>query len=346
MSRQSQSGGDYATQVQAAGDVIVGVSEARAREIAETTARTVVEEYAEEGSRLIQERITKLDDRVIASLIRAGRLEVFADPGFQRSYKKAQEGAAVSDEDSDYDLLAALLSDRAQRGPERSVRAGIERSIEIVDQIDSHALRGLTLLQAIQQYQPLSPNVDEGLDAMESLFADLLDGPLPEGVEWLDHLDVLDAVRINQVSTLKPFREYYPSQMPGYLAAGLPFYVMDWPLEVKGYTLSSLLMWHELKPGFVRLSAAVDGSLAPVVPDAELREAVLVLARERLGFGAVDQGLVDPYLEKLRTRRTLALIEEWWDKIPFAVQVTGVGKVLARANALRLDVRNVLPPIE
>src|SRR5699024_11279824 len=113
--------------------------ESRAREIAQQAAKSVISEYANESVRVIQERITKLDDRVIASLVREGRLEVFADPGFQRSYTKAHSGAAVSEKDSDYDLLAGLLIDRAKRGGIRNIRAGIERSIEIVDQIDDEA---------------------------------------------------------------------------------------------------------------------------------------------------------------------------------------------------------------
>ena len=199
MNRQSQSAGDNSTQVLASGDVIIGVSEERAREIAERAAREVVDKFADEGVRLIQDRITKLDDRVIGSLIRAGRLEVFADPGFQRSFKRAQEGAAVSDVEADYDLLAGLLMDRAERGDNRSVRAGIERSIEIVDQIDDEALRGLTVFQAVQQYRSVSPSLEQGLDVLDALLADLIDGPLPSGADWLDHLDILDAVRINQI---------------------------------------------------------------------------------------------------------------------------------------------------
>jgi hypothetical protein len=349
MRRQSQSSGDNSTQVQAAGDVVVGVSESRAREIAEATSRAVVAEFAEEGARLIQDRITRLDDRVIASLIRAGRLEVFADPGFQRSYKKAQEGAAVSDKDGDYDLLAGLLADRAMRGPDRRVRAGIERSIEIVDQIDDEALRGLTIFQAIQQYRPLAPGLDDGLDAMDGLFADLLDGPLPDGPGWIDHLDILDAVRVNQVSSLLPFREYYPTRMAGYLASGMPTSVMAWPFENDGAVHShpNLLMPHELRPGFTRFAAANSETLAHTFPvDGGLRSAILDQAREKLGFETVDPTLVDPFLERLRERPALSQIESWWGQIPQALQVTGVGRVLARANALRLDVRHVLPPID
>ena len=348
MRRQSQSAGDNSTQVLASGDVIVGVTEDRAREIAESAARDILDKYADEGVRTIQDRITKLDDRIIASLIREGRLEVFADPGFQRSYKRAQEGAAVSDRENDYDLLAGLLVDRAARGETRTIRAGIERSIEIVDQIDDEALRGLTVFQAVQQYRPLGQRLNDGLDTMEALFADLVDGPLPLGTEWLDHLDILDAIRINQVSGLKPFRDYYPQRMIGYLASGQPADGFEWPFVIEGqpFMMPALVTEHELRPGHVRFAVADEGTLTKMGLPQPLVSELVQQAKTTMGFGDVDASLVDPFLEQLRGRPMLAQIETWWTQIPQAAQVTAVGRVLARANALRLDVRNVLPPID
>lgn len=349
MSRQSQSAGDESIQFQASRDIVIGVTESRAREIAEQAAKAVISEYAEESARVIQERITKLDDRVIASLVRAGRLEVFSDPGFQRSYTKAQSGAAVSDKNSDYDLLAGLLVDRAKRGGNRNIRAGIERSIEIVDQIDDEALRGLTVFQVIQQYGPVAPGLNTGLDVMEDFLADLVDGPLPEGSEWIDHLDILDAVRFDQVSTLKPFREYYPNHIPGYLASGAPINSPQLPFIIHGVPVfgPKLLIKHELRPGYWRFAVATAETLNHTLPKSrDLHSELIRQAEDKLGFGEVDPELVDLFLERLRLRPTLAKIEAWWNQIPQAILVTGVGRVLARSNALRLDTRNVLPSID
>jgi hypothetical protein len=350
LSRQSQTSGDGSTQVQANGDVFIGISERRVREIVESSARAVVAEYTHESVQLIQERITKLDDRVIASLIRAGRLEVFSDPGFLRSYAKAQNGAAVSDSDEDYDLLTALLTDRAERGPDRRVRAGIERSIEIVDQIDQESLRGLTVLQAAQQYTAAGPSLDSGLDTLNNLFESLIDGPLPMGADWMDHLDVLDAIRIDQASTLMPFGEYWANQMPGYLATGRLTGDVPWRVTVGGMEqeILGLVIPHELKTGYERLAASNEASLDLAVPwlSPENRADIVVAAKNSLGFGEVDPVLLEPFLERLRLRPALAKIETWWLQIPQVPAVTSVGRVLARANALRLDTNRILPPIQ
>lgn len=347
MSRQDQSAGDNSTQVQATGDVILGITEDRAHQIAEQTAREVLEKHTEEGLRLVQERILKLDDRTISSLVREGRLEVFADPGFQRSYRRAQEGAAVTDREHDYDLLTGLLIDRAQRGETRTVRAGIERCIEIIDRIDDEALRGLTTLQALQQYRPVSPFLSAGLNILEGLFSELVDGPLPFGSEWLDHLDILDAVRVGSGSSIKPFREYFPQSIHGYLASGCLAEIREFPLTVNGQPWQNppLLARHELREGYVRFAAANEATLdAMGIADPE-RGILIEQARANLGFGKVDAELIDPFLDELRERPTLAQIEAWWNQIPYGLQTTGVGRILARANALRLDTNGTLPSI-
>lgn len=350
MSRQSQSAGQNSTQIQAQGDLVIeGVTEERAREIAQITANKAIEEFTEESSRIIQERILKLDDRLIAALVREGRLEVFTDPGFQRTYAKAQMGAAVSDQENDYDLLAGLLVDRASRGTTRNVKAGIERAVEVVDQIDDEALRGLTVYQAIQQHVPTSPFIETGLDALEGLLSDLLDGPLPEGRDWLDHLDILDSVRINPTDKLRPFNDFYPSQMSGYLATGIRSTSPVIPLQILGESVFGppWLVDHELKPGYLRFAAATSEGIARFEHfGKEVRSEIEEQAKTRLGFGNVDQELVEPFMGRLRTRPTLSIIESWWDSIPHHSLVTGVGKVLARSNALRLDVRGLLPAID
>lgn len=348
--RQQQSAGDGSLQIQAARDVNMGISEERAREIARSTANEVVQGHASEANAVIQDRIMKLDDRVIASLVRENRLQVFADPSFQRTYRKAQEGAASSERDADYDLLAALLADRAIRGSERPIRAGIERSIEIIDRVDDEALRGLTVFQAVMQYGPRGDAVSDGLRTMERLLGPLVDGELPTGSDWLDHLDILDAVRVDQSTGLKKFSDFWiPNHMPGYVSPGIEegaapaqwsdgTYTADWSLWAQP---------HELKPGFLRMGWPTETemrrrfSLVPSIkPDAILAEAKTVFR-----FGEIDSACVESLMHHVKQSASLKAIAEWWDEIPTHFQVTAVGRVLARANAERLDVNGVLPPL-
>ncbi|MGV8883347.1 MAG: LPO_1073/Vpar_1526 family protein [Rhodoglobus sp.] len=348
---QAQRAGAESVQIQAAGDIHIGISEERARQISLQMAEQVVAEYAGEANQLIQERIVKLDDRIIASLIRENRLEIFADPGFQRTYRKAQEGAAASERDADYELLAALLLDRAERGPQRPIRAGIERSIEIIDRIDDEALRGLTVLQAVQQYRPAGGIVDKGLQVMDRLLGQLLDGPLPAGDDWLDHLDILDAVRIDQVNKFKKFSDFWPAfHMPVYMSAGAEEADVP-PVWTDG---TNVIPWtpplvepHDFKPGFLRIGAATgDGFKNYFAKSSKaMQDAISDEAATIFRMNEIDESCREPLMQLVRARPRLQEIEAWWDAIPKRAEVTAVGRVLARANAERLDTQNVLPPL-
>ena len=347
-SSQNQKAGADSVQIQAAGDIVVGITEDRAREIALSTSMRVLDQFTSDANDLIQERILKLDDRVIAALVRENRLQVFADPGFQRTYRKAQEGAASTERDADYDLLAALLQDRAERGSNRPIRAGIELSIEVIDRIDDEALRGLTVMQAAVQYSPKSGEIAAGISLMSKFFEQLLDGPLPTGVDWLEHLDLLDGARINPVESLRTFQDYWPSaHLSGYMSAGIE--VADAPQNwfIADIPITWIAVPHDLKPGFVRLNAPSKAAyeklyekVSPVFRDPMLAEADSVFR-----LSEVDETCRASLMDIVRGYPVLRDIEQWWDQIPKAANITAVGKVLARANAERLDVKHVLPPL-
>jgi hypothetical protein len=175
-----------------------------------------------------------------------------------------------------------------------------------------------------------------------------LETSLPEGADWLDHLDILTAVRADPANKLLPFHDFYPNQLSGYLAAGVPGDDFEWPFTQKQSDFGfPLIVPQELNPKNVRLSVPNAGTLINNfnVPK-EIAESIIEQARDKLGFDKVDPGLVDPFFEHLHAHEHLTQIEQWWDQIPYAAHITSVGKVLARANADRLDVRGVLPPIE
>jgi len=337
--------------MQVAGDLIInaGVSEERAREIARETSREVIQQHTVEAMGLVEQRIDKLDTRVVEVLSSQARLSAFADPGFIRTFKKAQEGAASSERESDYDMLAALLAQRAEKPRERPVRAGIERAIEIMDQVDDDALRGLTVMHALGAWIPLSPNISTGVETIEGIFGDLVDGPLPEGRDWIDHLDILDAVRVNSVTEFRPFDDYYPKQFPGYIAPGVP--ADEVPHEIGGSV--GPLPWgafveaHELRPGYVRLKAVAEHAFRDMYGNAGLEqiwvEDIVAQGIKVFGLGTVDEDAKTALAGRLRAEPTLGLIADWWGRLPHHFGITAVGRALATANAFRLDALDRLP---
>lgn len=349
---QTQKGGQGSKQVQIAGDYIVnvGITEERAQEISLATARRVVEEFAVESHQILQARVEELDQRVIRNLSGADALDSFADPAFIRSYKRAQEGAASSERPTDYDMLAALLTDRAKNPRERPRIVGIDGAIDIVDRVDAEALRALTVCNAVAQWSPVSPLVDPGLQALDSVFASLVDGPLPDGTDWLDHLDALNAVRRNSFGGMKTMEQYYGEGLAGYTAPGV---AGDAVPQFVGADLANepwpvLILPHELKDGYFRIGVSKIADLEDVLRRAgkpnSYVQTVMSQAASEFGLGQQDESARTALMTRIRALPTFGTVAEWWDRnAENGYYITPIGRALARANAFRLDTQGRLP---
>jgi len=282
------------------------------------------------------------------------QFEAFRDPAFQVALRTAQISAASTERASDYDLLAGLISDHAARGNERKVRAGLSRAIEIVGDLDAAALRGLTLFAAVEQYTPLSGDCLEGLGVINGLYGDLMvESAPPTGAEWIEHLDVLDAVRISSIGNFRKFREYYPGKTPGYVCKGVmegSEELSDVASELLGVGLSIQLVPHALKPGWLRAPLARSADLEQRLTGRRLTAQHLASAtatlRNRTGIDDIDPELIDGFMGYVDEFPHITTVRDWWDQLQPSFSLTPVGRVLARANALRLDSRGVLPPID
>ncbi len=356
-STQAQKAGAHSNQYQIAGDLVVveGVTEDRAFEIAREAAKDVLSGLSLESGPVANDRIDKLDVRVVQKLRDAGLLGALGDPAVQVTLRKAQLGAASSERESDYDLLASLLEDRVKRPGDRPVRAGINRAVEVVDQLDDSALLGLTLMQALVQYKPMAAEADEGIQIMERFLSQLVPdlAALPTGAQWIEHLDVLDAVRVQTVQTFKPFDEFWPAKTPGYVAVGLPTIsesIVDAHRALVGLGMSGTTVPHRYKPGFERFPQPYSEALETVLErqgfKGKLVEDAVALARDQFLVDQVDPELTPKYMAEVRQQPVLGGIAEWWSGLAPYFTITTVGRVLARANAQRLDKLSMLPPLD
>jgi hypothetical protein len=351
--RQNQRAGEGSNQIQVAGNLVMhqGVTEERAKEIALDTARSVASGFADEARDLIHSRIAELDDRVVTTLATSGSLSAFADPAFTRAYRKAQEGAAASERELDYDLLATLIAKRVENPRERPVVAGIDRAIEITDRVDEDALRGLTAAYAFAAWIPRTGSVREGLMVLDRIFERILDGALPQGLGWLDHLDVLDAVRLGppRVGGKKTAEVYYGEVLNGYVAPGVQspgpeFIGHGFP----NYRWDQIVVDHELKPGFRRINVVSMSELEKfldVLPSPKEFDGTLVAqAAEVFGLGQEDEIARKELRARIAEMPHLGPMANWWDTLKdSSFQLTSVGQALAQANCVRLDPEGYLP---
>ena len=361
-----QKAGDNSQQYQA-NTIIVqnGIDEKRAREICTEMFEIARKDLTAEAYTTACRRVSEFENDLIPKMQKLeGALDYFGDPSFQFLITNAHKTAASTDRPADYSLLSELLIHRVQRGENRATVAGISRAVEIVDKISDEALLALSVAFAILQYGPVSGNISQGLDVLNGLFEKLCYNDLPLGIEWIDHLDVLDAVRMSNLGGFKKLEDYYSEKMSGYCVAGIKKdsenYAKALQLLEEVALPKDLLVDNELNAEYVRLLVVTEKAIEklqlsqqvnlsgniitiPVALTTEqknkLYEIYSLYTKETNVLNLIKQR----FKEELLNRQHLNKILNWWNSIPSSFSITGVGKVLAHANTKRCD--NTLPDL-
>ena len=364
--KQLQKAGDGANQYQA-NTIIVqnGIDEKRAREIYNEMFAVTRKELTADAYDVACRRVNEFEDDLIPKMQKIdGALDAFADPAFQFMITNAHKTAASTDRPADYALLSELLIHRIQRGENRITSAGVGRAVEIVDKIADDALLGLSVAFAVEQVTPLSGHVGQGMDVLEDFFSKLCYDQLPIGVTWLDHLDILDAVRLSSFGGLKKLEDFYAEKMPGYCTAGI---LKDSEAFTDAQKIISdsalpreILVPNELNPEYYILPIIDESSIdnisfsqtrmvngivitTPIPVTAEQKQAMKKIYSLYTKDPNVLQEIKNQFLTEILNRRNLATVREWWNSIPSSFSITAVGRVLAHANAKRCD--NTLPDL-
>jgi hypothetical protein len=367
LNKQNQNAGDNSQQLQAENMVIhIGIDEKRAREIYQEMNLQLRSDYSNEALTIANSRVAEFENKLLPKMEAVdGALEAFADPSFQLLLVEAQKTAASTERPADYDLLAELLIHRFQKGENRIIRAGITRAVEIVDEISDDALLGLTVFHSVSNFFPSSGDIDQGLDVLNELFGKLFYNTLPKGNEWLDHLDILDAVRVNSLGSMKKINVYYPELLPGYIEVGIEKESENYNKAVdilKNAGLpQNILVENTLNKNFIRVNLPNKGQIdsltlerqilnsgqiiiIPTNLTEEQKNAIISIYDLYNKDEAIKNQNIIIFMEEWDKRPHLKTLREWWDTISNSIQVTSVGKVLAHSNAQRCD-KN-LPPLD
>lgn len=365
--KQVQKAGDNSQQIQTQQYIvnnITGIDEKRAREIYHEMFLQVKGDYTQEVWNIAKSRIEEFENRLLPKMQAAEKaLETFADPAFQLLLLEAQKSAVATERPADYELLSELLLHRFQKGTDRVARTGISRAVEIVSEISDEALLGLTVFHAVSRFFPVSGIIQHGLNTLNVLFGKLCYENLPVGNEWLDHLDILDAIRINNLGGLKKIEEYYSQCLSGYVNIGIEKSSEDYNKAIillrNNELPESFLVEHELNSKYVRLAVPnkdqIDSLVIKHVDWINRRELLENLnEKQKTALRSIyDLYRKDPTIKKENIAKfmeewdrlpNLKKLREWWDGIKVSIQITSVGRVLAHANAQRCD--KSLPPLD
>ncbi|MCE7579467.1 hypothetical protein VFES401_15080 [Aliivibrio fischeri] len=366
ISKQSQKGGDSSTNIQAEQLVVnMGIDEKRAREIYQEMNLQLKREYSQEALDIANARVAEFENSLLPKMNSVeGAMEAFADPSFQLLLVDAQKAAAATERPADYELLSELLVHRFKKGDDRTIRAGINRAVEIVDEISDEALLGLTVAHSVTSFFPVSGDINSGLDILDGLFGKILYNELPNGNSWLDHLDVLNAMRLNSFGSMKKMEQYYSEALSGYVDVGIKknsdSHIQALEILRSNDLPEILLIEHSLNDEFVRLQVTDKTQIkelklnkqfvnngvifeVPIALSPVQIEAIINVYDLYLNDSQIKQQNINSFMDEWEKRENLRILRSWWDSINTSFQLTSVGKVLAHSNAQRCD--NRLPSL-
>ena len=355
-----QKAGDGSQQVQAGTvNINIGITEERCRAIYSELSEKALADQTAEGIAIADKRIQKLEEELLPRIQSLENdFSSFSDPSFQVLVKKAQITAGCSDRELDYGLLTELIAHRVNNKDNIKKKASIEKAVEIIDKIDNDALCGLTMFHAMKRFSPVSGIIDEGLKVIDDLYSKCQYMDLPTGQDWLDNLEILGAIRINQISTFKKFDDFLADSWNGYACTGIAKDSQDYTdccdMLKSVHVSENVLVENTLLEGFVRLPVLTRGSidkLSYTVPMAIHNLSIPIMLQLSPDQKAALYQVYDKYstdahlLEQVKKRFKDKLISykhindacQWWSQLKMCFAVTSIGSAIAQANAKRID---------
>lgn len=348
---QLQKAGKDSQQIQI-GNVIInsaGITEERARAVFNEMIPQALANYTEEAQKIATERVNKLEERIMPQINQVeGLLPAFADPAFQVLLRKAQQKAAITERENDYDLLTELLVCHVQKGNDRKNRAGIVKAVDIIDTIDNDALCALTIAFVLDHFRPATGNAKEGIEVLSQMYNALIYESLPSNLNWLDHLDILGVIRITPFSQMNKIEDIFTRRFDGYVSVGIKKETEEYESAlqiIQSIGLNkNILVDNIFLDDYVRLEI---GNLDDInslsifnnLGTRSINQREIEALRDVINLYEKNVDLQNKVKERFMNlideHEPLKTLQEWWNSISGAFSITGVGKIIAYINAKR-----------
>jgi hypothetical protein len=348
--KQEQRAGRGSQQVQAGRDIVnvynvYTAGDAQAY-LDESRDGVLARELSSDALPVAASRVVDFDSRLVKRLVKDDLLEELRNPGYQLALNKARISAGASERDGDIDTLVELLGVRASRD-DRKTRASVAKAVEIVDDVDDTALEGLTLYVGGALLMPGALHVEAFLSEWAEAIGRVPRTDLPVGIDWLEHLHILGAIRLDTSNThrLSTMSSWIGNARPGFLSPGFPEADKAEVIEACALHLgenSQFFTKHEFKTGFSRSLFSSESQLRYYygqrdVPAHSLDNVVEIL-KTSAGFAVVDPSVKSDFMDRFNSYSTLAVYENWRSTIKHPIYVTHVGKALVWASLQKSNI--------
>lgn len=353
--RQIQKACDNASQIQAQTVIQnIGISEGRVHDIVSAACDRAIESCLMESRNAVEQRLGSFKDELY--VIVGNQLQLFEslrEPSCAATLGAAANAAARSSSVADHQMLAELLVKRFELPSDRHVATGVTKAIEIVEFLTDEELAGLTVFFAVNSYTPSSGVIGDGIKTLAGIYESLPLNLLPAGTDWIDDLDILDAIRYSSITSLIPFLDLQFDRLKGYTVCGVGVDSAEEAevlkkLEEAGLP-TDLLVDHELNPGYKRLSLRYidrfdnlsyrydSDAFKPGIPlnnvQIEALRSICQLSQDDSCAAIIRENLK----KEMFKIPVLVKVHDWWNSIPLAPRLTPAGECLASANARRLN---------
>lgn len=349
-SKQEQHAGNASNQYQA-NQIIVnnGLTSEQAMRMFQSMIPAVLSSYQDMAACVAKKRIDEFENELFPKLKRIeGALENFKDPAFQMQLHKAQMSAAVTGQESDIDMLSQLMIKHIEVKEDRNKKLGVTKAIEIIDEVDNQALVALTVLYVWSYLISVKGDVYCGLNILENIYHKLLYLNLPEENIWIDHLELLNTIRTYRYSTNIKIKDICVKSFEGYATAGIK---KD---SINHQKANDLLQSVHMNNTFLVNNPLLDGYLVlPCSNKNALRNAFVndngierLLTQKEIDIlfkifdlydnRAIQENAINNFIGLWDTYPTLKKVHDWTDKIPFKIDLTMIGLILATTNLKRI----------
>lgn len=228
----------------------------------------------------------------------------------------------------------------------RIKRSILHHAAEIVTEIDKSALCALTVFYILSYFRPNNLISFEGLIQLSNFMKKLLEEGLPENPLWVDHLELLQAVRIIPLWTPRKLSQYYPACVPGYtsigIKAGSPQHEQAKKILQDAQLPDTCLLENKFLPGYVRIPLPdfymINNLMYHSVPLTEEQKQACQQVIHLYDTDPSKQEIVNKnFMDVFDFSPVLKKIHTWWDTIPCSFDATPVGLLLANLNARRFE---------
>ena len=221
------------------------------------------------------------------------------------------------------------------------------------------------MIHAVNTFFPITGNIKEGIQVLSDLYERIGYIDLPKNNFWIDNLSILGCINVSPFFVQNNLEEQFFNSLDGYTCVGVKRenenYQKVLELLDKHRISHNILIEHELNQGHVRLCIPQKQQIEELYSSEVInfngisQRVNIKISEEQKSclkqiFDLCSKDTIatkqvrEKFVELLNSYESIKQIIEWRNKIGTTFNLTSIGKVIAHANAKKID--TTLPDLD